>query len=263
MPIRQSEALVLRTYPYQDASLVVSFFSRDLGKLRGIARSVRRPKGRFGASLERLSHSRIQYHQKQTVELVRIDKAELLAPPLTTKLDYVGHVGLDYIAEVADQMLPDHEPNDAYFRLMALALDEMWRGAVAAPPNGAGPGGWFWRTLTYFSLWAVRLGGWLPPLDACLETGAALGDDETAWFDRGRYGLVTAELKTRDSWPLSSESRRLAQEMLRTSLPKLPERKWDRRTAEDLRRFLNQRLEAQFERRLRTAQMLEESRPMS
>ncbi|MDW8356047.1 MAG: recombination protein O N-terminal domain-containing protein, partial [Bryobacterales bacterium] len=38
MPARVSEALILRTYPFQEADLIVSFFTRDQGKLRGVAR---------------------------------------------------------------------------------------------------------------------------------------------------------------------------------------------------------------------------------
>ncbi|HLH15810.1 MAG TPA: recombination protein O N-terminal domain-containing protein, partial [Bryobacteraceae bacterium] len=76
MPARVSEALVLRTYPLKEADLVVSFLSRDQGKLRGVARRARRPKNRFGAGLERLSHVRIEYFQTETRELVNLDSCE-------------------------------------------------------------------------------------------------------------------------------------------------------------------------------------------
>ena len=86
---------------------------------------------------------------------------------------------------------------------------------------------------------------------------AALEPGETAWFDRAHEGLLSAEVKSASSWPLSPESRALAREMLRTSLPKLPEREWNRETARDLRRFLDQRLEAHIEKRLKTLRVLE------
>jgi DNA repair protein RecO len=52
---RISEAIVLRTYPLKEADLIVSFLTRDQGKLRGVAKRARSPKGKFGASLERLA----------------------------------------------------------------------------------------------------------------------------------------------------------------------------------------------------------------
>ena len=70
MPARVSEALVLRTYPLKEADLVVAFLTRDRGMLRGVAKRARRPKNSFGAGLERLSHVRMAYFQRETRELV-------------------------------------------------------------------------------------------------------------------------------------------------------------------------------------------------
>ena len=69
-------------------------------------------------------------------------------------------------------------------------------------------------------------------------------------------GLFSADYRTRDSRPLAPESRRTANEMLRRALPELRDQRWDRGTAEDLRQFLVQRLEAQFECHLKTAAVL-------
>ena len=110
MPSRESEAVILRSYPYRDADLVVSFYTRDRGKLRGVATGVRRPKNKFGVSLERLAHSRVFYFQKETAELVTLQRAELLGPANLWKASYSACVVLDLIAETADQMLPDNEP---------------------------------------------------------------------------------------------------------------------------------------------------------
>jgi hypothetical protein len=63
------------------------------------------------------------------------------------------------MVEVADRMLPDHEANDAVFRLFLAVL-----------PALSGPDAWL--PLTYYLLWMVRLGGFLPGLDD--ELSAAL-----------------------------------------------------------------------------------------
>ena len=297
MPARESEAFVLRTYPYREADLIVNFVARDQGKLRGTARGARRPKSRFGSGLERLAHTRIFYFQRQNRELVSLDRCELIGPPLFLRADYATSLALDYVVEVCDQLLPEHEPNDAFFRLLRLVAAEMWAGmneasrssatgpvgepelvaAASGRANGAalersaseagtpqqgnrmrggeGPEapGWLWRVVTYFSLWAVRLGGWLPPLNVFIQSGVELKPDETAYFERSHPGLFSAEFRTPDSWPLTPLSRSIAVEMLKKPLDQLEPRSWSRPTAEDLRRFLVQRLEAQFERQLKTA----------
>jgi DNA repair protein RecO (recombination protein O) len=257
MPARESEALILRTYPYREADLVVSFFTRDRGKLRGIARGVRRPKSRYGAGLERLAHVRISYFYKHTQDLVRVDRAEPVSPPLVMLADYPCSVALDYIAEVAEGMLPEHEPNDAYFRLVSLAVETAFKGlSEHESDDAAGVPPWMSRIMTYFALWTVKLGGWLPPLDVCLETGETIGPDEPAWFDRNHDGLLSFDVRTEMSSILSPASRELARKMLRRSLADLENDDWTPETGQDLRRFLNQRLESHLEKRLRTLRLL-------
>ena len=160
MPARVSEAFVLRSYPFQEGDLIVSFFTRDQGRLRGVAKRARRPKGPFGSSLERLSQVRIGYFQKETVELVRIESCELVQSQFGLAGSYEAGVALDFIAEVSDQLLPAAEPNERFFRLIA---------AVLADLRSAGGSG-IWRAVTYFSYWAVRLSGFLPELRVGVES---------------------------------------------------------------------------------------------
>jgi DNA repair protein RecO (recombination protein O) len=126
-----------------------------------------------------------------------------------------------------------------------------------------------WRAVAYFSLWAVRLSGWLPELHVCLGCGSVLDDPgpegappERAFFSRGRAGLICGHcrpsLLAGGSWELSAESRAIAGEMLRKPVAQLAVANWSQATAADLRRFLVQQIEAHAERRLTTAAMLEE-----
>ncbi|MGA2118541.1 MAG: DNA repair protein RecO [Bryobacteraceae bacterium] len=252
MPARVSEAFILRTYPLQEADLVVSFFTRDQGKLRGVAKRARRPKSTFGAGLERLSQVRMAYFQRETRELVNLDSCELIRSQFGLVSDYRTGVALDYVAEISDQLLPAAEPNEKFFRLLAAVLDDL----------RAGP----WRAVTYFSLWAVRLSGWLPELNVCLGCGSLLDDPqapERAFFSRGREGLLCGDcrrtLAAGGGGELSLESRTAAAEMLRTPVAQLQPRLWNRETAADLRRFLVQRIESHIERRLLTAPLLEDN----
>src|SRR5579884_85821 len=98
MPARVSEAFVLRTYPLRESDLIVSFLTRDEGKLRGVARRARRLKSSFGSGLERLSQVRISYFQKENRELVRLDSCELIRSQFDLVSDYSTGVMLDYFA---------------------------------------------------------------------------------------------------------------------------------------------------------------------
>ena len=255
MPARDSEAVVLRGYPYREADMIVSFFTRDRGKLRGIAHGVRRPKNKFGVALERLAHSRVFYQQKEHAELVTLQRAELVGPANLWKASYSACVVLDLIAETADQMLPADEPHDAYFRLLRLVVEESCNG-IAAKESSDGTPVWAHRALAYFLLWAARLGGWLPPLDRCIETDKRFEDEEPAYFSPHREGLFHAGLKDSDSWLFPPEARSLASEMLSKRLDGLDPSDWPTPAAFELQRFLLQRTQAQIEMRLHGAEAL-------
>jgi DNA repair protein RecO (recombination protein O) len=154
MPAKVSEAFVLRTYPFQEGDLIVSFFTRDQGRLRGAAKRARRMKSPFGSALERLSQVRVSYYQKESAELVRVDNCELIESQFGVMSCWEASVALDYIAEVSDQLLPPNEPNERFYRLLAAVLAEL-----RADPAGA-----MWRVVSYFTFWATRLSGFLPEL---------------------------------------------------------------------------------------------------
>src|ERR1700735_2627973 len=160
MPTRVSEAIVIQTYPFGESDLIVSFLSRDLGKLRGVAKRGRKPKSSFGAGLERLSQVKMQYVQRENRELVSLYSCDLMQSQFALMSDYASGVALDFFAEVTEQLLPEHEANERFFRLLLTVLEHMRTGNPGA----------VWRAATYFSVWAVRLAGLLPELRVSAES---------------------------------------------------------------------------------------------
>jgi DNA repair protein RecO (recombination protein O) len=160
MPARVSEAIVIQTYPYGESDLIVSFLARDLGKLRGAAKRARKPKSSFGAGLERLSQVKMQYVQRENRDLVSLYSCDLVQSQFGLMQDYTAGVALDFFAEVTEQLLPENEPSERFFRLLLTVLEHMRSGNPGA----------VWRAVTYFSLWAVRLSGVLPDLHVTAES---------------------------------------------------------------------------------------------
>lgn len=249
MAARVSEAFVLQTFPFKEGDLIVSFLTRDLGKLRGVARRARRPKSGFGSGLERLSQIQMSYFQRENRELVSLDSCELVQSQFSVLNDFSCACALDFFAEVTEQILPPAEPAEKYFRLLTSVLEFLRSGAPGAA----------WRSVTYFSLWTVRLAGLLPDLDSCLSCGSAI--EAQAWFERHRHGVFCSDCRRaydiRGAWELTAESRQIAEEMLRTPVSRLAERAWTQGTARDLRRFLAQQIESHIERKLITFPVLE------
>ena len=117
MALKESEAIVLRTYPLREADLLVTLFTRLEGKVRGVARSAMKSRRRFGGALEPLTYVKAFYEDRERQELSRLDSCEVIDSPMATEVTYPRAVALGHVAELLDELLPDREANDAVFRL--------------------------------------------------------------------------------------------------------------------------------------------------
>ncbi|HEV2463485.1 MAG TPA: DNA repair protein RecO [Acidobacteriaceae bacterium] len=237
------EALILRTWPVHEADQIVSFFSRDQGKLKGIAKSAAKSRKRFGGALEPMTHVLASYVEKPRQDLVRLDSCEILGSPLSDPVDYGRAAALAFMAEVLEETLQDRDPQDAVFRLALAALEQTRMGRV-------------WLPVTYFGLWMMRLMGWMPEIIRCTACGRAFAG-EAAYFESERDGLVCVEHRHPAARALSPESLAEAARMFREPIAAMAGEEWPRRRAADLRLFAVQGLERHLERRLRSAQALQ------
>lgn len=244
MPARETEAIILKTFPLGEADRLVSFFGRASGRLRGVAPGARRLKNRFGSTLEILSHVQIWYVERETRELVRIQQAEPLESLHKAQSDYGLSTGLAVISEIAEVVLPEHEVSEAMFRLILLAAREIER-----------TGNWE-LPLSYFAFWTVRLGGWLPRFDRCASCGFVFGS-APAFYDARRAGLFCEKCRRPGMGPLHQEARALAERFAGEGLDRIAFEKGMQSSAGELRRASLTWIELNVERRLSTLELLE------
>src|SRR3989304_2116765 len=76
MHVYSTEALVLRTHRYGEADRIVVFLTEDRGKKRGVARNATASRRRFGAALQPLARGRAPHVERESRELVRLDRVE-------------------------------------------------------------------------------------------------------------------------------------------------------------------------------------------
>jgi DNA repair protein RecO (recombination protein O) len=243
MALKESEAIVLRTYPLRESDLLVTLFTRLEGKVRGVARAAKKSKKRFGGALEPMTYVRVYYDDRERSELARLDSCDVLESPLATEVTYPRAVALAHVAEVLDELLPDREANDAVFRL-ALSVLASLRGHE------------IWLPITYFELWMTRLMGYLPELGECIVCGRALNGSR-AYFHFLADGLMCGDDKRLASSEITADSRALVAKMFRAPVESFAGIPWAKSQSSDLRKFLIQTLQRQIEKRLVTAGMLE------
>jgi DNA repair protein RecO (recombination protein O) len=236
------EAIVLRTWPFHEADLLVSLFTREQGRVKGVARHAMKSRRRFGGALEPMTHVRASYAEKPRQELVRLDAFEILSSPMSRPVDYARTAALQMVAEVLEEALPEGAPEDAVFRLAVAVLEELQVGRV-------------WMPITYFALWMNRLMGWMPELGRCAACGLDLSS-EVVWYSSAGDGVTCEDDRRVRSVALSAESVTLAGRMFRGTVKGLAVEDWPKGRAADLRRFAIEVLERHLEGRLMTAQGL-------
>jgi DNA repair protein RecO (recombination protein O) len=281
MALMESEAIVLRTYPLREADLLVTLFTRAEGKVRGVARSAKKSKRRFGGALEPMTYVRAFYDVRERQELARLDACEVIESPMATEVSYARAVALAHVAELLDELLPDREANDAIFRLTLSVLHALQHvdsaatiktdseikagsekmGSEKTPSDmktsvDKKTGSDIWMPVTYFELWLTRLVGFLPELTECIACGRPLNGSR-AWFHALADGLMCPDDKRLASSEISGESRALAAQMFRAPVETFAGTPWSKSQAADLRKFLVQTLQRHIEKKLVTAGMLD------
>ena len=239
---RQGEAIVLRVWPFQEADLLVSLFTREQGRVKGVARHALRSRRRFGGALEPMTYVRATYTERPQQELVGLDAFEILSSPLSRPTDYPRTAALQLVADVVAAALPEQAPDDAVFRLALSVLEEIQVGRVSLP-------------VTYFALWMNRLMGWMPELGHCVVCGLDLRG-ATVWYSATSDGVTCPDDRRTESIALSAESTGIAVQIFRGKVKELAKEQWQKEKLASLQRFAIDTLERHLERKLASARAL-------
>lgn len=155
----KAAAIVLRVVEWSETSSVVSLFTREFGKVRGLAKGARRPKGPFEAALDLLAVCRVVFIRKSSEALDLLTEAKLerrfrIAGRELSRL-YAGY----YVAELLNELTDDYDPHPELFDSADRTLLALGTEAPLAP------------LVLRFELTALRVLGHLPSLDSCVECG--------------------------------------------------------------------------------------------
>lgn len=177
MPVRETEALVLRSQPLGESDRIVIFLTRGAGKVRAVAKGARRSRRRFGSNLERFSRVRLSYFEREGSDLARVESAELLESFYRLQEDPERAAVLACMAEVADAFAREQQEDEAYFRLLHVVLRAVRDGLDLD------------RAARYFEIWTLRLHGVLASLASCARCGGDLRA-RGGTYDRREGGVL-------------------------------------------------------------------------
>ena len=159
MALGKSRALVIGSVPLGESDRIVSFFSRDFGKVRGVARAARRMRSRFGSALELLTLGDLVFFDGGRSDLVQVDHFDIVHPfeGVRGDLERLGQAA--WMVECVARLTAERDPSATLYGLLVRAL----RGVETGDPPR--------RAATAFGLRCVDALGHRLRIDACVGCG--------------------------------------------------------------------------------------------
>lgn len=169
MPLVETESIVLRTYNLAEADKIVLFLTRDHGVVRGVAKGAKRLKSRFGSGLEPFSVVMLSYFEKEVLELVSIQKADLIASYFEVASDPQFFQKFAYLSDLLVLFSPPNDPNEVLYRMVRACLDAAVEDLSNLPAIGL-----------YFEIWLMKISGLMPEWSKCTECERPFAVNEPA-----------------------------------------------------------------------------------
>ncbi|WP_040161131.1 DNA repair protein RecO [Nigerium massiliense] len=164
MPTYRDEAVVLRTHKLGEADRIITVLSRHHGKVRAVARGVRRTSSKFGARLEPFSHVDVQFATGRSLDVItEVATLHPYSEPLSA--DYGRYTTGEVMLETADRLVSEeHQPSLQQFRLLVGALHALTSGTSDGPRAAD-------TIMNSYLLRAIATAGFAPTLDDCAVCG--------------------------------------------------------------------------------------------
>jgi DNA repair protein RecO (recombination protein O) len=233
----RDQGVVLRTIKLGETDRIVSVLTQGHGKIRAVAKGIRKPGSRFGARLEPMSHVALQCYRGRELDIVT--QTETIEANRALREHYGCLTHAVSMLEAADQVAQDREPNPALYRMLVGALR-----TLAADPNPLVSAAFFWKLLS--------LEGFHPLLDVCASCG---GEGPFPAFDVDEGGVLCESCGRFAGRRIRAESletlRRILGGELRSALAEAVNE-----TTTETERLAVSTLEHHLERRLRSAALL-------
>ncbi|WP_243060979.1 DNA repair protein RecO [Nocardioides sp. SR21] len=188
----RDEAIVLRTHKLGEADRIITLLTRNHGRVRAVAKGVRRTTSRFGSRLEPFTHVDLQLAEGRNLDTVT--QAETLTP-------YSKGLGLDYdrytagtvMLETADRLVAEErQPSVQQFLLLVGGLR-----AMVAGEHGSG------QVLDSYLLRSLSVAGYAPSFDGCSRCGTV---GPHRWFNPSMGGVLCATCRVPGSASPAAET---------------------------------------------------------
>lgn len=242
--IQKTDAIILRSYPLRETSLLLVLYTRDFGKIKGVIKGVRGPRAQSGSFPEILTLSRIVFYESKRSEFFYITQCDLLDifQKIRGDLERTGYA--TYLAELTDAASAFGDRNEEMFDLLLHGLNQLSGPASAK------------RVARIFEIKLLLALGLMPALDACIQCGHKA--DAGARFSLKSGGLLCKKCFYLDkaAIDISAGTVNFIKHIGKTPHEKTSRIKVSKKVGEELEDILRKFLDVHIDKKLKTIDFL-------
>ncbi len=181
MSLVRTRGVILKSQRWGDADRIVTLFSRNLGKIRGVARGARRMKSRFGGVLEPFGVVDITLFQKTPEALGQISQIDLVASYSAIREDLTVMTAAARMVKMVEAITVDRDPSPGLYAALVHGLESL------RPEDDVA------LTTLLFQIHVLGHTGFRPQFDCCTECGKPAQQHKPQWFSPQLGGVVCQE----------------------------------------------------------------------
>ncbi len=245
MAIQKTEGILLRKAHLRETSLILTFYTRDFGKIKGIVRGVRGPRGSCGgANMEIFALDGLVFYERKRSDIFTISQCDLLDffGPVRASLEKLAYAA--YLAELMDSVTALGDKNTEAFDLLLNSL-KLLAGECSSK-----------RVARIFEIKLLHLLGLMPTLEICANCGDKV--DGPARFSFRHGGLICKKClqSDREARPILQGTIKFIEHIRLLPYERVARIKVASEVGHELERTLRKFLDYHIERRLKTVEFL-------
>jgi DNA repair protein RecO (recombination protein O) len=248
MPQFKTSAIVIKTLDYGESDRILTFYTSDFGKIKGIAKGAKRSRRRFSNALELFTFSRLIFFDKRESGLARIEGCDIVDTFPAIREDVRKIAFGCYLAELVDAMTAEREPNPHLFSMVRTFLSLLSEGQ--AEP----------QILRLFEARLLSLLGYRPELSRCLRCDETFERAGQAHFSVNKGGLLCERCSHGygDLIPISLGTAKILHVAMAIDLSKVGRLKFSSQALRESEAILTQFIQYHINKELKSKKFLED-----
>ncbi len=248
MPQHTTQAIVLHTTDFAESDRIVSLYSRDFGRLRGIAKGAKKSLRRFGSSLEPFTVNEMSFSERETRGLVRLERCLIVKAYPGISGDLKRLVLGTYLLELIEALTPEKERHPEIFDLLGLFIELLASRDFRE------------ELLRFFELKLFGYLGYQPEFQSCTTCRGAFDLQQAYGFSIRRGGIICPRCagQTPELLRLGNGTIRLLQQAQALDPARLLRLHFSQDARDESRRILSRFLEFHLGHRPRSLDILEQ-----